>query len=78
MRRLEETLCDLEFTNPLVTQISDRLRQFAQTELPLSAVYHEFQLNLRKFCEMVTGDKEPHTNLVDTFRKLRDRAGHKQ
>ena len=78
LRGLDQTLSRLQLTNPLVMQISDRLEQFAQTELPLSAVYHEFQLNLRKFCEMVTGDKEPNANLVDTFKKLRDCASHRQ
>ena len=78
MRRLDEILCKLEVTNPLIAQISDRLREFAQSELPLSAVYHEFQLNLRKFCEMVTGNEEPNSNLVDIFKKLRDCASHRQ
>ena len=78
MRRLDETLSRLQLTNPLVAQISDRLRQFAQTEFPLSAVYHQFQLNLSKFCGMITGEKEPNSNLVDIFEKLRDCASHRQ
>ena len=62
----------MHVTNPLLMQISDRLREFAQSENPMSAVYHSIQLNLRMFREMVTGNKRSN------LKKLRDSAGHKQ
>ena len=89
LRRLHDVLARLNKTGRIMSvcnmilessttleQISNHLKDLANSQLPFSAVYHQFQLNVCEFLTTVTGKDK--VGYESAFKTLRDAIAHQE